>query len=149
MRAEEKIGPVNLTANTSKGLRVNTRIAHGARAALQNGQFRLIGRWHAGPLGINLSKSGVSASMKNKVGTFNLLKPNYSSFKVAGIQLRGKNAANLQMIYMLILAVAAGVRLVVFALWLLMLLALFLWDFMVGFVNGAQDEHPLRDSPDS
>lgn len=149
LRAEKKFGPVNLTANTSKGFRVNTRIAHGFRVALQNGHFRLIGRWHAGPLGINLSKRGISASMKNKAGTFNFLKPNYSSFKIAGIQLRGKNAANLQIIYMIILTAVAGVRIVFFALWLLMLIALFLWDFMVTLVTSAKDDHPLRNSPNS
>ena len=147
LRAEKKFGPANLTANTSKGLRVNSRIAHGLRVALQNGHFRLIGRWHAGPLGINLSKRGVSASVKNKAGTFNLLKPNYSSFKIAGLQLRGRNAANLQLVYLLFLTVVAGLRLVMFALSLLMLIVLFLWDFMVAFVNNAEDDHPLRNSP--
>ena len=76
VRAEKKIGSVNLTANSSKGVRASTRIANGTRVALQNGRFQLIGRWRAGPLGFNLSKTGVSASVKNKVGTFNFLKPN-------------------------------------------------------------------------
>jgi hypothetical protein len=143
VRAEQKVGPVNLTANSSKGVRASTRIANGTRVALQNGRFQLIGRWRAGPIGFNLSKTGVSASLKNKAGTFNFLKPQYSSFKLAGVQLRGKKAAQLQLIYMLIMAAAVlavfGARLLVFALWLVALPFLFLWDLLVGFVKGARD----------
>ena len=98
VRGEKKVGPVNLTANSSKGLRASTRIANGTRVALQNGRFQLIGRWRAGPLGFNLSKTGVSASVKNGAGTFNFLRPQYSSFKFAGVQLRGRKAAQLQLI---------------------------------------------------
>jgi hypothetical protein len=143
VRAEQKVGPVNLTANSSKGVRASTRLANGTRVALQNGRLQLIGRWRAGPLGFNLSKTGVSASVKNKAGTFNFLKPQYSSFKFAGVQLRGKKAAQLQLIYMLIMAAAVlavfGARLLVFALWLVALPFLFLWDLLVGFVKGARD----------
>ena len=143
VRAEQKVGPVNLTANSSKGLRASTRIANGTRVALQNGRFQLIGRWRAGPLGFNLSKTGVSASVKNKAGTFNFLKPQYSSFKFAGVQLRGKKAAQLQAIYMLITAAVIvamfGARLLVFVLWLVALPFLFLWDLLVGFVKGARN----------
>ena len=143
VRAEEKLGPVNLTANSSKGLRASTRIANGTRVALQNGRFQLIGRWRSGPLGFNLSKTGVSASVKNKAGTFNFLKPQYSSFKLGGIQLRGRRAAELQVIYMLIMAavfaVVFGAKLIVFLLWLLALPILFIWDLVVGFLRGARD----------
>lgn len=142
-RAEEKVGPVNLTANSSKGVRASTRVANGTRMALQNGRFQLIGRWRAGPLGFNLSKTGVSASVKNKAGTFNFLKPQYSSFKFAGVQLRGRKAAELQMIYMLIMAavfaVIFGAKLIIFLLWLLALPILFIWDLVVGFLRGAGD----------
>ncbi|AGI73825.1 hypothetical protein OA238_c38800 [Octadecabacter arcticus 238] len=143
VRGEQKAGPVNLTANSSKGLRASTRIANGTRVALQNGRFQLIGRWRAGPLGFNLSKTGVSASVKNKAGTFNFLKPQYSSFKFAGVQLRGKKAAQLQLIYMLIVAsvISAifGARVLVFAVWLIALPFLFLSDLVIGFVRGARD----------
>lgn len=144
VRGEKKVGPVNVTANSSNGLRASTRIANGTRVALQNGRFQLIGRWRSGPLGFNLSKTGVSASVKNKAGTFNFLKPQYSSFKLAGIQLRGRKAAELQMIYMLIMAgvVAAvfGVKLLVFLAWLLALPVLFIWDVIIGFVQGARTD---------
>lgn len=143
VRGEKKVGPVNLTANSSKGLRASTRIANGTRVALQNGWFQLIGHWRAGPLGFNLSKTGVSASVKNKAGTFNFLKPQYSSFKFAGVQLRGKKAAQLQIIYMLIMAavfaVVFGVRLLLFLLWLFALPVLFIWDMTVGFVQGLRN----------
>lgn len=38
VRREQKAGPVNLTANSSKGLRASTRIANGTRVAVQNGR---------------------------------------------------------------------------------------------------------------
>jgi hypothetical protein len=143
VRAEEKVGPVNLTANSSKGLRTSTRVANGTRMALQNGRFQLIGRWRAGPLGFNLSKTGVSASVKNKAGTFNFLKPQYSSFKFAGVQLRGKKAAQLQSIYMLVTAavvlLAFMARAAIYLLWLVALPILFVWDLLVGFVQGVRD----------
>ncbi|MBO6774811.1 MAG: hypothetical protein JJ897_04760 [Marinibacterium sp.] len=143
VRAEEKVGPLNLTANSSKGLRASTRVANGTRVALQNGRFQLIGRWRAGPLGFNLSKTGVSASVKNKAGTFNFLEPQYSSFKFAGVQLRGKKAAQLQVIYMLITAavvlLAFMARAAIYLLWLLALPILFVWDLLVGFVQGVRD----------
>ena len=143
VRAEEKVGPVNLTANSSKGLRASTRVANGTRMALQNGRFQLISRWRAGPLGFNLSKTGVSASVKNKAGTFNFLKPQYSSFKFAGVQLRGKKAAQLQVIYMLITAavvlLAFIARAGIYLLWLVALPILFVWDLLVGFVQGVRD----------
>jgi hypothetical protein len=142
VRAEEKVGPLNLTANSSKGLRTSTRVANGTRMALQNGRFQLIGRWRAGPLGFNLSKTGVSASVKNKAGTFNFLKPQYSSFKFAGVQLRGKKAAQLQVIYMLFIAavvlLAVMTRAGIYLLWLLALPILFVWDLLVGFVQGVR-----------
>lgn len=140
VRAEKKFGPVNLTANSSKGLRASTRVANGARVALQNGRFQLIGRWKAGPLGFNLSKTGVSASVKNQMGSFNFLKPRYSSFKFAGVQLRGKKAAQLQLIYMgamtVWLAAVVAIRLVIFLLWVLSLPILLLWGMAKGFVQG-------------
>lgn len=140
MRAEKKLGPVNATANTSDGIRLSARVAQGTRVALQNGKFRLIGRWNAGPLGFNLSKTGVSASVKNRAGTFNFIKPQYSSFKLAGVQLRGKKAAQIQLIYMIIMAAVFlsvfGVRILVFFAWMLWLPFAFVIDFVVGFFRG-------------
>ena len=132
LRAEKKLGPVNATANTSKGIRLSSRVAHGTRVALQRGKFRLIGRWNAGPLNFNLSKTGISGSVKNQAGTFNFIKPQYSSFKLAGVQMRGKKAAQLQIIYMaivsLVFLIIFGFKLVIFLLWLVSLPVLFLLD---------------------
>ena len=134
------MGPVNATANTTKGIRFSSRVARGTHVALQNGKFRLIGRWKSGPLGFNLSKSGGSASVKNQAGTFNFIKPQYSSFKVAGIQIRGKKAAQFQLIYMGIMAIfflaVFAVKLIVFLAWILWLPIAFIFDFLVGFTKG-------------
>lgn len=140
VRAEKKLGPVNATVNSSEGVRMSTRVARSTRVAFQNSQFRLIGRWKSGPLGFNLSKTGVSASVKNQAGTFNFIKPQYSSFKIAGVQMRGKKAAQLQLFYMAIMSVIFmvifGFKLAIFLLWILWLMVIFMIDFMVGFVRG-------------
>ena len=108
----EKIGPARVRisrtggANASisplKGITLSTK--HGARVSktfkgltlgFQNFNSVVRGRWttKGGGVNINLSKSGFSASVKNSLGTFNLKNPNRSSVKLAGIQIRGKNAA--------------------------------------------------------
>ena len=136
----QQLGPVNATASTSEGIRLSTRVAQGTRVALQNGKFHLIGRWNAGPLGFNLSKTGVSASVKNRAGTFNFLKPQHSSFKIAGVQLRGKKAAQIQLIYMSIMAAVFlavfAIKMLVFLVWMLWIPLAFVIDFLVGFVRG-------------
>jgi hypothetical protein len=78
----------------------------------------LRGRYGKGPTKLNLSKSGVSVSTKNALGTFNWIKPNRSSVKLGGVQIRGKNAATIQMIY-------AMFALALFAIKLVIVLALF------------------------
>lgn len=149
LRAEKKLGPVNVTVNTSNGIRLSSRVGQGTRVALQNGKFRLIGRWNSGALGFNLSKTGLSTSVKNHAGTFNFIKPKYSSFKIAGFQLRGKKAAQIQLIYMSIMAAVFlavfGVRLLIFFAWMLWRPFAFVFDFAVGFFtaltgNMAQEE---------
>jgi len=141
-RAETRLGPVNATVNTATGVRLSTRVAKGTHVALQRGRFRLQGRWKAGPLGFNLSKSGVSASVRTSTGTFNFLKPRYSSFKFAGVQVRGKNAIYLQLATLALAGAALLavllVRLVIFAGWLAYLAAAFLADLIAGFTRGAR-----------
>jgi hypothetical protein len=152
LRAEKKLGPINATAtataNTSTGIRLSSRVAQGTRVALQNGKFHLIGRWNTGPLGFNLSKTGMSASVKNRAGTFNFIKPQYSSFKLAGIQLRGKKAAQIQLIYMSIMAAVFlavfGVRILVFLAWMLWLPFAFMIDFVTGFIRGVSGSENRR-----
>ena len=81
----------------------------------------LRGRYGSGPTKLNLSKSGVSVSTKTNVGTINWFKPRYSSAKIGGIQVRGKNALYLH-------AVIAVVQLLVYG-------ALLLFQALVLFVQ--------------
>ena len=98
LRTQTRAAGINLTANTARGTRVSTRIAKGTQAAFQNGHFVLRGRYGDGPNKVNLSKSGVSVSSKTEIGTVNWFKPRYSSAKIGGIQVRGKNAVYLHLI---------------------------------------------------
>lgn len=154
-RAETKAGPVTITANTNHGLRVSARLARGARVGFQNGRAQFIGRWRAGPLALNASKSGASASLKNSMGTFNFLKPRYSSFKFGGVQIRGKNAAVAQLIFMgialagilFVFAVQTAFWLFMLALqvtyallWLGVLVLIFIKDIIVGMIRGEQGD---------
>jgi hypothetical protein len=140
VRAEARAGPLGATANSATGLRLSTRLTRGARFALQNGRTQFIGRWRSGPCALNASKSGISASVKTGAGTLNLLKPRYSSFKVAGVQVRGQNAVVAQLAYMgvqvgiafLMLALRVGI----WALWLCWLAMAFVWDFARGSIEG-------------
>lgn len=153
-RAEKKIGPVNATLNTTHGLRLSTRLARGLHVGLQNGKTRLVGRWGAGPFAFNLSKSGVSTSMKTSTGRLNLLKPQYSSFKLGGVQLRGKTAAQLQLITLLVqlafwtvgtvfrliaLALVLIFRLISGPVWLLLTLLMVLYDVLGGVLGALED----------
>lgn len=111
LRTQAKAAGVTLTANSKHGLRVSTGISKGTQVALQNGRFVLRGRYGRGPTRLNLSKTGMSVSTRNPLGTFNWIKPNRSSVKIAGVQLRGKKAANIQLAYMLFMALALGLQL--------------------------------------
>ena len=164
LRAEKKLGRVNVTASTSKGIRLSTKATKNVRVALQSGHFRLIGRWKSGPWGFNLSKTGASASYKNQMGTFNFLKPQYSSFKFAGIHVRGKKAVNLQMGYVLIkmflwflslvpfilklvvfFLFFLFIKLPIFCLWLLSLPVLYLIDLIVWFFSEERRLQAIED----
>ncbi|WP_022964292.1 hypothetical protein [Halopseudomonas pelagia] len=120
LRAQAKAAGMNVTANSKHGLRVSGRVAKGTQMAMQNGRFVLRGRYGSGPTKLNMSKSGFTVSSRNELGTFNWVKPNRSSAKVFGVQMRGRKAANAQMAFMFLslVAVAASVafRLVVFLL---------------------------------
>ncbi|MFP6834357.1 MAG: hypothetical protein VB914_05685 [Porticoccaceae bacterium] len=106
IEVNEKIGPLRLRASRtggisastspSKGITLNTQ--HGARVSktfkgltlgLQNSRSVFRGRWSAGGMNINLSKSGFSFSARNPFGTVNLTNPKRSSGRIMGIQVRG------------------------------------------------------------
>ena len=99
LRAQTKAAGLTLTGNTSRGVRVSATPARNTQVALQNGRFILRGRYGSGPLRLNLSKSGLSLSARNALGSFNLTNPLRSSAKVAGVQVRGRTAAVMQGIY--------------------------------------------------
>ena len=81
----------NATYNTKHGFRVSKTII-GLTLGLRRGGTILRGRWSNSNnlLNLNLSKSCFSFSTSSRFGTYNWTKPNYSSSKLAGIQLRGK-----------------------------------------------------------
>jgi hypothetical protein len=128
------------TINTNHGLRLHKRLFKGARMGFQNSNFQFIGRYNSGPLNFNISKTGVSTSVKNKRGAYNLLKPNYSSFKLAGVQVRGKNAATLQSIFMSFTLVVNLVKfmwhITISILWMFFLMLKWVVDFIIGFYKG-------------
>jgi hypothetical protein len=129
-----------VTLNTKHGIRLHKRLFKDARMGIQNGNFQFIGRYNSGPFSFNISKSGVSSSIKNKRGAHNLFKPNYSIFKLAGVQVRGKNAATFQMIYMVLILITNSIKVLwhlsISFLWLGFLAIKWLVDFSIGFVKG-------------
>lgn len=128
------------TINTKHGLRLHKRIMKGARIGFQRGNFQFIGHYKSGPFNFNIFKGGVSTSIKNKRGTYNIFKPNYSSFKLRGVQVRGKNAATLQLLFL-----AFGLLMAIFKLswylsktifWFVFLSIKWVVDFFIGFYRG-------------
>lgn len=115
LRAHTRVSGVNVTGNTRHGVRVSTRLAKNTQMAFQNGRFILRGRYGSDAAKLNLSKSGVSVSSKTPVGAFNWVRPGRSSFKMAGVHVRGHKAAYMQAVYLLFAMVAALIRVVVHA----------------------------------
>jgi hypothetical protein len=126
-----RTGGVNLSTAPAKGITLNT--THGARVSktykgltlgFQNFNSVVRGRWSVGSNNINLSKSGLSLSNKNALGTFNFTRPKSSSATLAGIQLRGSTGAIIAFAGMVIsLISAAAVVLIVLVPYLLLSLA--------------------------
>ena len=109
----------------------------------QNGNFQFIGRYNSGPFNFNVSKNVFSTSLKNKRGSYNIFKPNYSSFKLGGVQVRGENAATFQMIYMLIILFVNFIKVIwhifISILWFLFLTLKWIVDFTIGFFKGVKE----------
>lgn len=104
-----RTGGINASASPLKGLTLNSK--HGVRVSktfkgltlgAQNFSSVVRGRWKAGGLNINLSKSGLSASNKNSLGTFNFRRPKFSSATVLGMQFRGNIGAVISFLGMFI-----------------------------------------------
>ncbi len=124
LRAQTKAAGLNLTANSRHGVRVSRSVGRNTQMALQNGRFILRGRYGKGATKANLSKSGVTFSTRNQLGSFNWVKPNRSSAKVFGVQVRGKNAAAAHVFFALFTVVFEVARV---AFQLLLLLLSWLW----------------------
>ena len=131
---------VGATINTKHRVRLHKRLFKGARMGFQNGNFQFIGRYNSGPFNFNISKNGFSTSLKNKRGSYNILKPNYSSFKLGGVQVRGKNAATFQMIYMLIILFVNFIKVFWYTsisiLWFVFLTLKWIVDFITDSIKG-------------
>jgi len=115
LRQEVRAGRIGLTANTSKGLRLSSALGPGTQVAAQNGRFVLRGVYGSGPVRLNLSKSGLSASLASDVGRLNLTHPGRSSAKLFGVQVRGQKAAWMNVAAMLASAVVVVLKLGVLA----------------------------------
>lgn len=111
LRAHTRIAGVNAAGNTSHGVRVSTRLAKNAQVAMQDGRFVLRGRYGGDAAKVNLSKTGVTVSTRTPSGTLNWIKPGRSSFKLAGVQIRGKKAVWFLLAHLLITVVIAVVKL--------------------------------------
>ncbi len=111
LRAQTRVAGVNATANTRRGVRLSTRVAKNTQVAMQNGRFVLRGRYGSDAARFNVSKSGVTVSTRTPSGTLNWIKPGRSSFKLAGVQMRGHKAVWLQLAYLLVMAVVGVVQL--------------------------------------
>lgn len=110
-----------LTFNTKHGLRLS-KTFKGLTLGFQRGNPIVRGWWKIGKnFNLNLSKSGFSFSVSSNYGTFNFKNPNRSSFKFAGIQLRGKKAKGLAFIFAIPNIIAGIFSLIV------SILKLFLW----------------------
>lgn len=91
-----------VTFNTQHGFRVS-KTRKGLTLGIQSGRFTLRGRWNLGKyFRLNFSrKLGFSLSWKNELGSLNFSRPQYSSAKLFGIQIRGQRAASIQTYYLL------------------------------------------------
>lgn len=161
LRAQAKAAGLNVTANSQHGLRLSGRVAKNTQLAMQHGRFVLRGRYGKGPTKLNLSKTGVSVSTRNELGSFNWVKPNRSSAKVFGVQMRGRKAANAQMAFMLLslvaMAVTVAFKLMVFLLvwawrllvmaWRLLLLAPHGWEQLKRIIRNWRIQRVRKQLP--
>ena len=139
VNASVKLGR-NATYNTKHGFRVSKTIK-GLTLGLRRGGTILRGRWSNSNnlLNLNLSKSGFSFSTSSRFGTYNWTKPNYSSFKLAGIQLRGKKAAKSAFLFAIIAIASEFIKYCAYfiAAHIRLLIFIFIWtlDFLLELIH--------------
>ena len=151
--SNKKLG-MGATVNTNHGLRLHKRLWNGARVGFQKGRFQFIGRYGKDPFKINQSKKGFSFSTSNYFGSYNFLKPQYSSFKISGFHVRGQTAQNLQLVVLLITGIfnliVYSARAIYVIAWLLAHIIFFTarisWSILIflkhliqGFIQGFRD----------
>jgi len=147
VNASVKLGR-NATYNTKHGFRVSKTIK-GLTLGLRRGGTILRGRWSNSNnlLNLNLSKSGFSFSTSSRFGTYNWTKPNYSSFKLAGIQLRGKKAAKSAFLFAIIAIASEFIKYCAYfiAAHIRLLIFIFIWalDFLLEFIHLLFVDFPL------
>jgi len=78
----------------------------------------------------------------------NLFKPNYSSFKFSGIQVRGKNAAMFQLLYILVILCVNTIKIFwhisIAIFWFGFLILKWLVAFSIGFFKGFKAHSPCN-----
>tara|TARA_B100000989_G_scaffold295300_1_gene276093 strand:- start:1636 stop:2616 length:981 start_codon:yes stop_codon:yes gene_type:complete len=123
-----------ITLNTKHGLRLS-KTYKGFTFGFQNKNSIIRGRWKlSDAFNLNLSKSGFSFSAKSDYGSFNFRNPNRSSFKLFGIQLRGKKAKNLAFISIIPALIGAIFKIINFLLKpVIFILKPFVWVFIFFF----------------
>ena len=147
VNASVKLGR-NATYNTKHGFRVSKTIK-GLTLGLRRGGTILRGRWSNSNnlLNLNLSKSGFSFSTSSRFGTYNWTKPNYSSFKLAGIQLRGKKVSELAFIFAIIAIASEFIKYCAYfiAAHIRLLIFIFIWtlDFLLELIHLLFVDFPL------
>lgn len=139
-----RTGGLNAAVHPLRGLTFNTK--HGLRASktfkgltlgFQRSNTVVRGRWSTkdGVFNLNLSKSGFSISGSSKWGSYNFKNPNRSSFKFAGIQLRGKNAKGLAFLALIPQLILAVIKLIPALLNLFIFLSSFLINISLLIVK--------------
>jgi len=136
-----------LTFNTKHGLRAS-KTFKGLTLGFQRGNSIVRGRWSSenGLLNLNLSKSGFTLSSKSKYGAYNISKPNRSSFKFAGIQLRGRKAAGPALIFTILTLVPTLIKSIfslaaslIYALSFILMLSINILIILLRFVQVIYD----------
>ena len=114
-----------VTFNTQHGFRAS-KTRKGLTLGVQSGRMVFRGRWNLGKFfRLNLSKKkGFNLSWKNELGALNLTRPQYSSAKLFGIQVRGKKAHSLQIYYLLLGSIVWACQAIV---------RVTIWMFIISF----------------
>lgn len=121
--------------NTKHGFRIS-RTIKGLTLGLRRGGAIIRGRWSNSNnlLNLNLSKSGFTISSSSRFGTYNWTKPNRSSFKLGGIQLRGKKAKDLAFLTSLIAIIFVLIKYIFYFITAHIRLFIFLVIYLINFI---------------